>query len=493
MKKLITICLILLLITPSYGTPIRGSVENMIGSYSGDGGSNQDDSIKASLDLAHTDIDAQITYDTDALGLLGLGGVGKVWYVDSNESSGTESGVSWATATDTLDEAIILVLADTGDDGDIILVAAGHAETLTAADAVDVDVAGVKIIGLGVGENRPTFTYTTNGEFVIGADDVEIHNMNFIAGNAVAHAIDVETGSENWVINNCRFAVTTLNTDEFTDCITTTANSDNGRITNCRFEMGAASADAAIQNVGCDFVEISNNFFSGDYATAAIEDKTTASNWLFIKDNIIFNGTVGGTAGLNGVACISLKADTAAVIVDNHLFCDLTEATSIVAADGFLSGNTYNETEGSGTHLEIGKVYTRTMSSVMTGTTDQMYTVAGGDIEIISMFGECTTALVGVGNLSLEIDATAGTDYDNDFSTAVDVSGIGAGDVARFTNVIDEGVLDPTSNVNAGQTLSWFCPPGEIEQTLSSAGNAGVIQWHMTFRPLEEGVTVVAN
>jgi hypothetical protein len=43
--------------------PANTSVYDMFGAYSGDGGANQDDSIKASLDLAHTDLDA-ILLDT---------------------------------------------------------------------------------------------------------------------------------------------------------------------------------------------------------------------------------------------------------------------------------------------------------------------------------------------------------------------------------------------------------------------------------------------
>lgn len=138
-------------------------------------------------------------------------------------------------------------------------------------------------------------------------------------------------------------------------------------------------------------------------------------------------------------------------------------------------------------------VRTVTMTSAMTGATDQLFTVTGGRVEIISLFGECTTALAGSpGDMTIKLDADAGSDYDRDFCTTVTVDTLGAGDVVRFTNAIDEGVLDLTANVGAGQTLSWFCSPGEIEQTLTSTGT-GAIKWYLSYRKLEAGALVKAS
>lgn len=132
------------------------------------------------------------------------------------------------------------------------------------------------------------------------------------------------------------------------------------------------------------------------------------------------------------------------------------------------------------------------MTSTLAGTTDQMYTVTGGRIEIVSLFGECTTAAGSPGNTLIQLDATAGSDYDREFSTTVNIDALGAGDVIRFTNAIDEGVLDLTANVGAGQTLSWFCSPGEIELNTAS-GTTGAIVWYLSYRALESGVKVTAN
>lgn len=135
---------------------------------------------------------------------------------------------------------------------------------------------------------------------------------------------------------------------------------------------------------------------------------------------------------------------------------------------------------------------TISMTSTLAGTTDQMFTVSGGRIEIVSLFGECTVAAGSPGNTKIQLDATAGINYNTDFSTTVNIDALGEGDIVRFTNAIDEGILDLTVNVGAGQTLSWFCSPGEIELN-TAAGTTGTIVWYMTYRRLEAAARVTAN
>ncbi len=468
MKRFITICLVLLLCASVYATPVGRS------------------NIATAVADVQTDTTALIQLAADQLAQ--INNAGNVFYVDSG-ATGSGTGTSWTNAAITIK---LGALKCASDNGDVLAVFPSHAETLTTSDAVDITKAGLIVFGCGIGESRPTLTYTTNGEFVIGADDVEVHNINFIAGNAVTHAIDVEAGFENYVINNCRFTVTVANTDEFVDCIDIATGSDNGRITNNRFEMGAASAVSAISHVGCDYTEISGNIISGDFSTACIEDSATASVWMFIDDNRLVNGTVGGTAGLNAVACINLKSDTAAVITNNHLFSAVvTEHLAIVAADGFLSGNTLNQAEGS--FLEVGKTYTLSKVAVVTASTDDLFLVAGGPIEVISMFGNVTTIIASTpGNVSINLNS-ANDAYDSDLSIVVALADGSEGDTVVFgalTNSENAGVL--TANESAGIPLSWFISVGTIEQTLSGTGT-GAVTWYMTFRPLTTGVTVTVQ
>ena len=102
--------------------------------------------------------------------------VGNVWYVHNGTGSDTGKGTA-DKPFKTLDYAVGRCTA-TGTayaKQDVIYLMPGHAETLTAADAVDIDVAGVQVIGLGRGAARATFTYTVAaGEIVIGASNVRV-------------------------------------------------------------------------------------------------------------------------------------------------------------------------------------------------------------------------------------------------------------------------------------------------------------------------------
>ena len=145
-------------------------------------------------------------------------GTGKVYYVDSGVTSEGD-GTTWAKAKDTLDEAINLCTANRGD---VILVAQGHNESLDAGDDVDIDVAGVTIIGLGSGSLKPTFDYdaATADMFTIGADNVTLVNLRFrVSTNATNMAIQIQDGIDYCSILYCDFGFAETSTDEFNDAI----------------------------------------------------------------------------------------------------------------------------------------------------------------------------------------------------------------------------------------------------------------------------------
>jgi hypothetical protein len=144
--------------------------------------------------------------------------------------------------------------------------------------------------------------------------------------------------------------------------------------------------------------------------------------------------------------------------------------------------------------LLVGQVYSLSKAAATTATTDELFTVAGGAIEIISCFGQVTTIIAGApGNVSLGVNATAGATHDADFTAVVALADNMFGDVITMDALSGgENTQDATVNTNAGIPLSWFCPAGVIEQTLSSTGT-GVVTWFISFRPLETGVTVVVS
>lgn len=119
--------------------------------------------------------------------------------------------------------------------GDIIYIKPGHAESITSATALNFNVAGVTIEGLGNGSNRPTFTYTTanTATIPVSAANMTVRNCLFV-GNflSIASAFTVATAPDFW-IDQCEFRDTSAVLG-FLSIVTTTVslNSDGLRYTN---------------------------------------------------------------------------------------------------------------------------------------------------------------------------------------------------------------------------------------------------------------------
>lgn len=481
-KKIFTIAAIVLLICScSYGITTRAFLDKL-GNFTGPvNGTEQDDNLKASLDIIHDYMGSPWLAKT----------TGEVYFVDSGAGSGAETGLTWANAALTLDAGINLC---TEDRGDVIVVAAGHTETLAAADGVDVDKAGITVIGIGSGEQRPVFNVTASGELCIDDADFYIENCVFKAHtDSVVHCFDVTANADGMTIKNCDFIVDTEGTDEFDDAIDIVAGADYVTIEGCKFHMGGADAISAITADSSDFLTIKDCVVTGDYSTACIVSETAASFGVTIKDNILYNGDTH-TIGLNAQPCIELYATDTGMIVNNACFCDVAIAElAIVAADMHLSGNTYSETEGVYGAREIGLVPGRTYAAKCSTTTafaEDLFVVAGGPILITSFVGQVTTQIAAAGgNLHVWCDATTAT-QDIVFSTAVAVEGDAVGTLWCFDLDDGQAVLNPEENAGGSTYGNWFCPIGTIEQSNTDADATGAIDWYMTFIPLVDGVTV---
>jgi hypothetical protein len=72
---------------------------------------------------------------------------------------------------------------------------AGHAETISSASILALNVAGVAIVGLGSGSSRPTLTFTTTtaANIPITAADMSIQNFLFKANFAAVVSVFTAT------------------------------------------------------------------------------------------------------------------------------------------------------------------------------------------------------------------------------------------------------------------------------------------------------------
>lgn len=201
---------------------------------------------------------------------------GDIWFVDSGQTSTGADAVGYGRNPDqpflTLDYCIGNC---TASNGDTIYVMPGHTEDLSADSAVDVDVAGLTIIGLGRGAARPTFTASAiAGDFKLAAASTHIENLLFLSGIDATTGL-LEISAADCTVKNCEFRDSV---DQATDMLITVDGADRLTIDGCVFTMAAAAgANSAIALDGSDDCTIKNTIIYGNFAVGAIDLRTTAS------------------------------------------------------------------------------------------------------------------------------------------------------------------------------------------------------------------------
>lgn len=421
---------------------------------------------------------------------------GNVFFVDSGNVDGDDSpnsGKKPNVPFVTLDYAVSQC---TANNGDVIYVMPGHAENLSAADAIDLDVAGISVIGIGVGTDRPTFTYTNAaGEVVIGADNVLIENMVFNASvTAVLKGIDIEDGVDYATIRNCKFGVDAANTDEFNATITLVNNNTGCLIEGCEIDMGLGGAVSGIDmTADTERTTIRNNYIHGDYSTACINGDTTLSTDVLIEGNKLVNG---GSGNVGTVACIVLLTGTTGLIQNNTLVCNLADPAAAISSDTTIEfNNKYSETaDDAGMPIpstsynpRLGYKVTKADANLPQSTTETAFTVAGGRVLVTRMTAEIGTVVqTQLCNMKVTINPTTGTSAD--IATNLDITasesgsiGLVEGDGTAFV-MVDAGTV-------WGDLIPFEVNIGTIDVT-TSASNTGTIKWELWYFPLEAGATV---
>lgn len=130
----------------------------------------------------------------------GLIATGNVYFVHAGIGTSNNAGTDPDRPLATIDQAINKCTAASSSYAgeDLIMVLPGHVETISAATTVmDLDVAGVHIIGLGSGSIRPTITLSdADNPFDIGANGVSVANLLLVAGvDSLAAAIDIDAST----------------------------------------------------------------------------------------------------------------------------------------------------------------------------------------------------------------------------------------------------------------------------------------------------------
>lgn len=258
---------------------------------------------------------------------------GNLWFVDSGAASGG-NGLTPEGAVTTIDAAINLA---TASNGDIIIVMEGHAETITGAAGIALDVAGLTIVGLGRGRNRPVITFGTAvaASFDISAASNHVENLVLVNGIDAQTAM-VNVTAADCTIKGCEFMLGDATTQTLLG-ILTNDSADRLRIEDC-FMYGTTDTGVtgAIRIVGGDFIILRNNFITGAFATTgAVENVTTAGNGWLIEGNRILNLTADG----NNKALVLVSTTTALIARNDLAVIDSTSPAPWTAAGAYFGGN----------------------------------------------------------------------------------------------------------------------------------------------------------
>jgi hypothetical protein len=225
----------------------------------------------------------------------------------------------------------------TANNGDIIYVMPGHAETISAAGGLDLDVAGITIIGLGSGTLQPTVTLGTadTADVDVDAANITVENIHFRANFAdIAAAIDVN--ATDFTLRRCRFSeVTTDMNAKIWVQDAAAAGSSRITIENCHCIALDAANTHFVNFAGTgDGHVVRNNILIGDWGTMCIGGAGVVTNAAIIGNYI-------SNAATDNDACINFAATATGICMGNMACGGAAQANGITATAMAVAQNYY--------------------------------------------------------------------------------------------------------------------------------------------------------
>lgn len=262
---------------------------------------------------------------------------GNVYFVDSGSANAvddTAHGTDPSRPFATIDYAVGRC---TANNGDYILVMPGHAETVSAAGGLDLDVAGITVVGIGSGSSQPTVTLGTvaTADIDIDAANVTVENLNLVA-NFADVAVIFDVNSDDFTVRNCRFTQAGANLNALV-CVQDAAAGGSDRITieGCHAIMYDAANTHFVNFAGTGGGHIvRNNILIGDWGTMCIGGAGVVT-YATIIDNVISN------AATDSDSCINFAATATGICMRNLCAGGAAQANGVTATAMAVAENYY--------------------------------------------------------------------------------------------------------------------------------------------------------
>jgi len=415
----------------------------------------------------------------------------------------------------------------TASRGDIIMVLPGHVESVIAAGGLNLDVAGIAIVFLGSGSDKASVDFGTavSADMDVGAANITLVNPLFTASiDALTGPIDINAADFTLVNGEYRDG-TSIDT---TDCIVADANADRLIIDGWRYiegDAGGTQKQSNIQIADATAVILNNINVVGDFATGNVENGTA---WI----DILIECAHLNNKNSSPTVAILLQAASTGSLVDTKLRIAsgtgyLTAASNMqfynamgVGTDegagallgetentgqNFIGVNTSNNAAGSsnvvanrdGSVLErledIIDIAERTAmkSAAVMVDNDDIFTVAGGPIEILALVSGCSTGNNATAStLQYEADPTNGAAVTISGASASLANAVAGATVTLQGTTLATAALLNASGSNVGQSAGIIVSPGVISLRIGVGSTTGTWTHFLRYRPLDAGVTV---
>lgn len=391
---------------------------------------------------------------------------GNYWFVDSVHGSNGNPG-SFDAPFASLSTAITAAAAN-----DIIVLAPGHAETISAAAGIAVSKNGLQIIGEGTGNQRPTFTFATSAAatMTIAGNGVSIQNI--IGTTSIDQIVSPFVVSGSNVSLNIEWRDQDA-THEALRAILTTAAADflNVNLVYTGFTAGTHGVNA-IRLVGCDNANIFVDYY-GICTTAVVEFLTTACTNVDVTGIFYVSGTT------------NLSKNVVDTVGGSTWYANAWDA----AAGVVFSGGSAAAVSGPNQSLQES-VATSATATMVNGNT--IFTVAGGAIKVEALYSICVSANDATAStVQYQAAPTIGSAQTiSAASTSVANAAAGATITLAGTALATAALYNangPNLIANPGTIL---VPAGTIKVVIGVGSTTGTWKHVIRYKPLAVGVTV---
>lgn len=241
--------------------------------------------------------------------VIATGAVHWVYSVSGNNANPGNEALPLATLAQAITNA-------TASNGDIIIIKAGHTETISSS--VTISKAGLKIFGIGEGSDAPNFGVSAAIDAInVTANDVELNNLYFIQGTTISNTSRVNVDARNVVLKNCTF----LSGQYDQNTVTLTANAIDCKIDSCTFTVSNDGPDygVIVESASAVGLNITNTTFNGgtyNWDIAAVYSNVAHLNYRYEQITLTGDAPIQhANSGAKGVMSQIIAAEGSSVTV----------------------------------------------------------------------------------------------------------------------------------------------------------------------------------